>query len=24
LENYRGVLGKHFEKMSQPLQDLHR
>ena len=23
LENYRGVLGKHFEKMSQPLQDLH-
>ena len=22
LENYRGVLGKHFEKMSQPLQDL--
>lgn len=24
LENYRGVEGKHFEKMSQPLQDLHR
>lgn len=24
LENYRGVLGKHFEKMSQPLQDLHK
>jgi len=23
LERYRGVLGKHFEKMSQPLQDLH-
>ena len=23
LENYRGVLGKHFEKMSQPLQDVH-
>ena len=24
LERYRGVLGKHFEKMSKPLQDLHR
>ena len=24
LERYRGVLCKHFEKMSQPLQDLHR
>ena len=23
LENYRGVLGKRFDKMSQPLQDLH-
>ena len=23
LEHYRGVLGKHFEKMSQPLQDVH-
>lgn len=23
LERYRGVLGKHSEKMSQPLQDLH-
>ena len=23
LERYRGVLGKYFEKMSQPLQDLH-
>ena len=23
LERYRGVLGKHFDNMSQPLQDLH-
>ena len=23
LERYRGVLGKHFDKMSQPLQDVH-